>query len=153
MNNMNFPRATQKAMPHNRAGQWAAHKGRPAGCGKACRTTLLYSPPARPSVLCAALQIFTFFIWKHGPPAHPILQLVLSIMINQIWNVLKVSRMPENIQTLWIQYTENSKQIITQRQHKQPISIRLEIMLNQNKESCHVHMHRIKFKKNKKKNN
>ena len=91
MKNMTFPRGWQ-----------AAHKGGPAGCttgrasglhntlgcGKGRAGGLLLSatcpahfrsPPARPSVFCAACQQFTFFIWKHGPPARPALQLVLCI--------------------------------------------------------------------------
>jgi len=40
---------------------------------------LFCSPPAPPSVFCAARQKFTFFIWKHGLPARPALQLVLPV--------------------------------------------------------------------------
>ena len=35
----------------------------------AARPDLLYSPLARSSVICEARRKFTFFIWKHGPPA------------------------------------------------------------------------------------
>ena len=62
---------------------WAAEKGGLEGCPflqpappffAARRTAFLCSPPACPSVLtsaCAARRQFTFFIWKHDPPARP----------------------------------------------------------------------------------
>ena len=62
---------------------WAAEKGGPEGCPflqpappffAARRTTFLCSPPFC-LVFCAVHRQFTFFIWKHGPPAR---QLVLS---------------------------------------------------------------------------
>jgi len=76
---------------HHRIGQWAAHWG-PTGCRKrqaggllfsAARPVLFRSPPDRLFVLSAgspfcllcsppASQKFTFFIWKHGPPARRI---------------------------------------------------------------------------------
>jgi len=44
----------------------------------------LFVQPASPSfclVFCAARRQFTFFIWKHGPPTRPALQLVISASI------------------------------------------------------------------------
>ena len=67
--------------------RWAAEKGGPKDCpflqpaqlfSAARRTSFLCSPLASPSVFCAACRKFTFFIWKHGSPARPALQLVLS---------------------------------------------------------------------------
>ena len=47
-------------------------------CGKGQPGVLPFSA-ARRSVFCAAHRKFKFFIWKHGPPARPALQLVLSV--------------------------------------------------------------------------
>jgi len=106
MKNMNFPRVGEL---HRRAGRqaapqdgqvgctlsWAAEKDGPEVCpflqlippfSAARRTAFLCSPPARPSVLCAAARQpaenspFWISIWKHGPPARPALQLVLSVV-------------------------------------------------------------------------
>jgi len=66
---------------------WAAEKSRPEGFpflragGLSCsavRAALFRSPPAYPSVFCAARRKFTFFVWKHGSRSRPALQLVLS---------------------------------------------------------------------------
>jgi len=62
---------------HFLRGWQAAQKGRPADCTTGQASGLPFSA-ARPSVFCAACWQFTFFIWKHGPPACPALQIVLS---------------------------------------------------------------------------
>ena len=66
---------------------WAAEKGGPEGCpflkpgppfSAARWIAFLCGPPF--CLLCSppTRRKFTFFIWKHGPPARPALQLVLS---------------------------------------------------------------------------
>ena len=76
MKNMNFPRVDEM---HRRVGrQTALQDGLVGGlhiklgCGKRRAGGLS-------SVQCPARQKFTFFICKHGPPARPALQLVLSM--------------------------------------------------------------------------
>jgi len=99
MKNMNFPWAGEL---HGRAGRqaalqdrpvgctlsWAAEKGGPEGCPFLQPTPpfsadRLFVQPAGPPfcLLCSppAPRKFTFFIWKHSPPACPALQSVLSL--------------------------------------------------------------------------
>ena len=76
---------------HYRTGQWSAHQGGLVGYTVSWaakkggrRTALFCSPPSLCRSLpdrlfvqpagppfCAARRKFTFFIWKHGPPARP----------------------------------------------------------------------------------
>jgi len=67
-----------------RAGRQAAQKGGPAGFSAARLYVQLIGLPCcaafRPGCLCSppTRRKFMLFIWKHGPPAHSALRLVLS---------------------------------------------------------------------------
>ena len=91
MKNMNFPRAGEL---HRRAGRQDVLRDRPVDCTVSwavekggwraaifCSLPHLFSQPTGPSFYVAhpsACWKFTFFIWKHGRPARPAFQLVLS---------------------------------------------------------------------------
>ena len=78
----------------------------------------LCSPPARPSVFCAACQTFTFFIWKHGPP--------MSVIPSSIWNQCCHSVMKKNPRIYLEKKTESNKKTQTYKMYKE-VKTKLEM--------------------------
>jgi len=101
MKKLNFLRADEL---HRRA---CCTTGRASGlhsklvCGKGRAGGLPFSA-ARPSVFCAARQKFTFFIWKHGPPARPARPSVFcAAVLWGYWNLM-IRSDPKNFSSIRI---------------------------------------------------